>query len=96
MLKGAVQLGARPNVKNTINMVPVDHVAQIVVSASLYPPTSTQGLGVANVTPHPRLTWNAFLACLEDLYDVREVEYNDWREILLKYVEDGEKEEFAA
>lgn len=96
MLKGAVQLGSRPDLTNTVNMVPVDHVAQIVVSASLNPPYAAEGLGVAHVTPHPRLSWTAFLGCLEEYYDVKELPYHDWRQKLLDYVENGEKEEFAA
>lgn len=94
MLKGCVQLGVRPNVSNTINMVPVDHVAQIVVAASLHPPT--EPLGVVHVTPVPRLSWTKFLESLDEFYYVKEVAYEEWRSMLIRYVEQGDKEEFAA
>ncbi|KAL1301752.1 hypothetical protein AAFC00_005953 [Neodothiora populina] len=38
MLKGCVQVGSRPNIRNTINMVPVDHVARLVIAAALNQP----------------------------------------------------------
>ena len=40
MLKGCVQLSTRPNINNTVNMVPVNHVARTVVACAFYPPTS--------------------------------------------------------
>ena len=94
MLKGCVQLGSRPPINNTINMVPVDHVAQIVVSASLDPPSSP--LGVVHVTPQPRLSWSVFLGCLDQWYNVKEEDYEQWCKTLSDYVEQGDKEEFAA
>lgn len=86
MMKGCVQLSSRPNITNTINMVPVDHVARVVVAAAFAPPTSA--LSVCQVTSHPRLTFNEFLGTLQ-LYgfDVPEVGYDTWRASLDKFVE---------
>lgn len=63
MLKGCVQLSSWPDITNTINMVPVDHIARVVVAAACFPPTSP--LGVAQFTSHPRLTSNEFLGTLQ-------------------------------
>jgi L-aminoadipate-semialdehyde dehydrogenase len=56
MLKGCIQLSARPNINNTVNMVPVDHVARIVIATAFHPPRTP--VGVAHVTGHPRLRFN--------------------------------------
>ena len=71
---------------NTINMVPVDHVARVVVAAAFFPPTSS--LAVCQVTSHPRLTFNEFLGSLQLYgYDVPEVDYDTWRVSLDRFVE---------
>jgi L-2-aminoadipate reductase len=50
MAKGCIQLGCRPRIANTVNMVPVNHVARAVVAAALTPPKTP--LGVAQVTSY--------------------------------------------
>ena len=88
MLKGCVQLQSRPDIENTINMVPVDRVARIVVAAALKPPT--EPLGVAQVTPHPRMKFNDFLGSLERHgYEVPRVDYQAWSKSLERYVANG-------
>ena len=88
MLKGCVQLGSRPFIGNTINMVPADHVARTVVACALHPPATP--LGVAHVTSQPRLRFNQFLAMLDFYgYRVKECEYDAWCAKLEKYVSDG-------
>ena len=89
-MKGCVQLSSRPNITNTINMVPVDHVARVVVAAAFCPPKSA--LGVCQVTSHPRLTFNEFLGTLQ-LYgfDVPEIDYDTWRASLNGFVEGSRK-----
>ncbi|KKY28871.1 putative alpha-aminoadipate reductase large [Phaeomoniella chlamydospora] len=85
MMKGCIQLRGRPNINNTVNMVPVDHVARIVVSCAFHPPVTP--LGVAHVTGHPRLRFNQFLAALESYgYDVPLVDYVPWAQSLEEYV----------
>ena len=91
MLKGCIQLSSRPHITNTVNMVPVDHVARVVVACAFHPPET--GLSVAQVTSHSRLRFDEFLSSLENYgYDAPEVEYPKWRDALEKYVSDGEKE----
>ena len=90
-----MQLSSRPNITNTINMVPVDNVARVVVAATFFPPTSP--LGVAQVTSHPRLTFNEFLATLQLYgYDVPKVNYDTWRAILDEFVEDSSEDKEEA
>ena len=91
MLKGCIQLSARPDIANTVNSVPVNHVARVVVAAALNPlPT---GIHVVHVTGHPRLRMNQYLSYLETYgFTVPEVSYDDWKEGLEKYVAAGGQE----
>jgi L-aminoadipate-semialdehyde dehydrogenase len=96
MLKGCVQIKSRPDISNTINMVPVTHVARVVVAASFNPPV--QPLGVAQITSRPRITFNDFLGSLENLgYETPLVTYAQWKQDMENYVADrsGTKEENA-
>lgn len=89
MLKGCIQLSARPHIENTVNMVPVNHVARIVVASALFPLEA--GFGVVHVNGNPRLRFNEYLETLEEYgYRVPEIAYNSWRSQLEKYVGDGE------
>jgi L-aminoadipate-semialdehyde dehydrogenase len=84
MVKGCIQLNCRPRISNTVNQVPVNHVARIVVAAALSPPNTP--LGVAQVTSHPRLTFSEYLSFLEKYgYEAPEVEYEVWSERLKEY-----------
>ena len=92
--KGCVQLGARPKIDNTVNQVPVDHVARVVVAAALHPPKTP--LGVAQVTSHPRLTSSQYLATLQTYgYDVPEVDYRTWANKLEEYAATDSNEQHA-
>ncbi|KAF9698137.1 hypothetical protein EKO04_003866 [Ascochyta lentis] len=96
ILKGCIQLKSRPEIKNTINMVPVTHVARVVVASSFNPPI--EPLGVAQITSHPRITFQQFLGSLESFgYNVPEVPYSAWKNNMEAYVADrsGTKEENA-
>jgi L-2-aminoadipate reductase len=85
MMKGCIQLASRPNINNTVNMVPVDHVARVVAACAFRP--SISPLGVAHVTGHPRLRFNQFLAALETYgYDVPLSDYIPWTGALENYV----------
>ena len=84
MLKGCVQVGSRPDVTNTINMAPVNHVAQKVLAAALQAETGN----VSHVEAHPRLTFNDFLSVLEENgYAVPKESYEVWKGKVEKYVE---------
>ncbi|CAO2651210.1 Nn.00g095070.m01.CDS01 [Neocucurbitaria sp. VM-36] len=96
ILKGCIQLKSRPDITNTINMVPVTHVARVIVASSFNPPISP--LGVAQITSHPRITFNEFLGSLENFgYSVPQVPYAEWKKSMETYVADrsGTKEESA-
>lgn len=94
MLKGCIQLGCRPDIDNTVNMVPTDRIARIVVASALHPPV--EPLGVVQGTSIHRLRFNDFLAALEKYgYTVPQVDYGTWRESLEKYVADGDREMHA-
>lgn len=96
LLKGCIQLGSRPDIENTINMVPVTHVARVVVASSLSPPVTPAG--VAQITSHPRITINTFVGVLEKYgYNVPQVSYAEWKKQMEAYCADqsGNKEEHA-
>ena len=88
MLKGCVQLSARPHIVNTVNAVPVNHVARVVVAAALNPLPG--GVHVVHVTAHPRLRMNEYLAILEYYgYTTPEITYGQWKDELEKFVSAG-------
>ncbi len=91
MLKGCIQLSARPRIINTVNSVPVNHVARVVVAAALNPLPS--GVYVVHVTGHPRLRMNEYLSLLEFYgFRVPEVSYDAWKDELERYVSAGGQE----
>ena len=94
MLKGCVQIGSRPDVTNTINMVPVTHVARLINAMAFWGDKGT----TAHVEAHPRLTFNEFLETLEDYgYAVPREDYASWKQKVVEYVEaeDSKREELA-
>ena len=101
MLKGCVQLGTRPNINNTVNMVPVDHVARTVVACAFHPPVSptgaakeAAGVTVTHITGHPRLRFNQYLSALQTYgYEATLTDYVPWASSLEHYV--SAHEDFA-
>ena len=94
MAKGCVQLGCRPDISNTVNMVPVDRIARLVVASALYPPKSS--VRVVHGTSIHRLTFNQYLSCLATYgYDVPQVDYSVWRQKLEAYVANDKNEMHA-
>ena len=95
MLKGSVQAGCFPDLgPNTINLVPVDYCADVVVSASLGGSMEKQNgvVVVYQTTPHPQLSFNTFLSTLQTCgYDCPMVPYRKWCTSLENYVADDEK-----
>ncbi|KAK0630250.1 hypothetical protein B0T17DRAFT_506736 [Bombardia bombarda] len=88
MLKGCIQLSSRPRIVNTVNAVPVNHVAKVVVAAALNPLAG--GVHVVHVTAHPRLRMNEYLAIMEYYgYKTPEVSYTEWKSELEKFVSAG-------
>ncbi|CEP61522.1 L-aminoadipate-semialdehyde dehydrogenase LALA0_S03e04742g [Lachancea lanzarotensis] len=93
-LKGVVQLGKIPDIRNTVNMVPVDQVARVVTAAGFYPP-SENSLEVAHVTAHPRCLFKDYLYELATYgYSVEVESYDSWRKSLEESVI-GRQEENA-
>lgn len=87
MVKGSAELGSYPDITNRVNMVPVDHVARVVVASALNPP-SEEGVVVAHVTGHPRMRFNAFLGSLSVYgYEVEAQDYPKWKVALENHVE---------
>jgi len=87
MIKGCVQLGQIPAIHNTVNMVPVDHVARVVVACAFFPPASGDASTVAHVTSHPRLRFTGFLGTLATYnYLVSTEDYIPWRIALEKHI----------
>lgn len=92
MLKGCAELGKYPNINNTINMVPVDHVARVVVASALHPPKSDE-LAVVQVTGHPRITFIQFVGALKKFgYEIELEDYVSWKSSLENFVVEGTKE----
>lgn len=86
MIKGCVQLGSIPDIYNSVNMVPVDHVARVVVATAFHPPSSDE-VTVAHVTSQPRIRFNQFLGSLVEYgYKISQADYVPWRIALEKYV----------
>ncbi|CCE73176.1 Piso0_000199 [Millerozyma farinosa CBS 7064] len=86
MLKGCAELGAYPDISNNVNMVPVDHVARLVVASALHPPKKEE-VSVVQVTGHPRIKFNQFLSSLKDFgYEIEIQDYPTWRNSLERFV----------
>lgn len=89
MLKSGNEIGTFPDILNNVNMVPVDHVARVVVATALHPPTHNE-LSVAQVTGHPRIKFNDFLNALNRFgYEVKRQEYAQWKKLLETFVTQG-------
>ncbi|KAG8531758.1 putative NRPS-like protein biosynthetic cluster [Bacidia gigantensis] len=89
MLKGSLQLSCRPAITNTINCVPVNHVARVIVAAA-FNPLPNVGVSVVHVNANPRLRMQEFLGLLQRYgYDVPEVSYETWKQRLEAYVSAG-------
>ena len=86
MVKGCVQLGLVPDINNTVNMVPVDHVARCTALAAVAPlPNATQT--VLHIVANPLPTFNDLLSSLAEYgFTTRQCEYLAWRRELEKHV----------
>ena len=88
MVKGCIQLGLVPDINNTVNMVPVDHVALSTVYAAISPlPEPRNHLSVLHVAAYPRSTFNDLLSSLSEYgFAIERCEYLVWRRLLEKHV----------
>ncbi|QRV97951.1 L-aminoadipate-semialdehyde dehydrogenase [Ceratobasidium sp. AG-Ba] len=100
LVKGCVQLGLVPDMNNTVNMVPVDHVATCVTLAALTAPsastTATTGVGsppfsVLHITARPNVRYNGLFSTLSKYgYNTTQVDYPVWRTRLEQHVIDAQ------
>lgn len=90
LVKGCAQLGFVPDMDNTINMVPVDHVARVTSLAALrgaHVPAGATHATVFHVTSHPTIRYNQFLGALATYgWPVERTEYVEWRTALENHV----------
>lgn len=85
LVKGCIQLGLVPDIHNTINLSPVDHVARISSLSLLR--ADDPSLKVFQVTARPNVRFNEFLSALPKYgYKVQQVEYLIWRTKLEQHV----------
>lgn len=84
LVKGCVQLGLIPDINNTINMLPVDHVARCTVAAAVSSPSD---LKVFHLTARPLPRFNTFLGSLKRYgFSVEREDYLTWRTRLEQHV----------
>jgi L-aminoadipate-semialdehyde dehydrogenase len=86
-------LSAQPRIINTVNSIPANHVACVVVAAGLNPLLG--GVHVVHVTGHPRLTSciNKHPSLLECYgFNIPEVSYDSQKEQLERYALTGGQE----
>jgi len=77
LVKGCIQIGSVPDIHNTINMLPVNHVAKCTVLASL---EDRNPLKVYHLTARPLPRFSSFLATLSHHgYEVSKEDYLTWR-----------------
>ena len=90
LVKGCIQLGLVPDINNTVNMVPVDHVARCCALAAAHPlPAPRNALSVLHVAAAPRPTFNGFLGALAQYgFGTARSEYLHWRRQLERHVMD--------
>lgn len=86
LVKGCIQLGLVPDINNTVNMVPVDHVSRCVTLAAVTP-LPDAALSVLHIIAKPLPTFNNILSSLAEYgFATQQCEYLLWRRKLEKHV----------
>jgi L-2-aminoadipate reductase len=86
LVKGCIQLGLAPDIDNTINMVPVDHVALCITLAAVSPHPGA-GMTALHVRARPLPTYNALFSALSRYgFAAEQCEYLEWRRKLERHV----------
>jgi len=89
LVKGCIQLGRIPDINNTVNMVPVDHVARCTALSALDFPTIPRAARVLHIRANPPIRFNAILGAVGRYgYKVETTEYLIWRRKLEQHVLD--------
>jgi L-2-aminoadipate reductase len=79
LVKGCIQLGLVPDMNNTINMVPVDHVALCTALAAVSP-LHDASMSVLHITACPLPTFNGMLSTLVQYgFPTEPCDYVVWR-----------------
>ncbi|KAJ8093146.1 large subunit of alpha-aminoadipate reductase [Marasmius tenuissimus] len=88
LVKGCIQLGLIPNINNTINMVPVDHVALTTSLAAVSPLVDKHDFSsVLHMVARPLPTFNSMLQTLSKYgFKTTQTEYVAWRGKLEEHV----------
>ncbi|HZI57684.1 MAG TPA: thioester reductase domain-containing protein, partial [Verrucomicrobiae bacterium] len=76
MLKGAIQLGAAPQIATGIPAAPADYVAAVIVKLSMMPESSGKTFHV--IDPQPLLWSQIFQAARDVSLTLKEISYADW------------------
>ncbi|PKY43091.1 large subunit of L-aminoadipate-semialdehyde dehydrogenase [Rhizophagus irregularis] len=85
LIKGCVQLGLVPTIHNTVNMCPVDYVAECVVRISLSSTAASKLVFHITHPPDPSFMFDELFNCLYRYgYTVTETEYIVWRDRLME------------
>ncbi|KAH9822409.1 hypothetical protein DFH28DRAFT_1119375 [Melampsora americana] len=93
LVKGCVQIGAIPDIHNTVNMLPVNEVARLTMLATIRNPND---LKVFHLTARPLPRMNEFLETLKVYgYNVIKEDYLTWRIKLEQSVMDSGPEDNA-
>ncbi|KAF7289871.1 Alpha-aminoadipate reductase Lys1p [Mycena indigotica] len=86
LVKGCIQLGLVPDINNTVNMVPVDHVALCTTLAGISPLAGAP-MSVLHITAQPLPTYNDLLIPLAQYgFETTQCEYLVWRRRLEQHV----------
>ncbi|KAK8854497.1 L-aminoadipate-semialdehyde dehydrogenase [Kwoniella newhampshirensis] len=86
MVKGCLQLGLIPDINNSVNLTPVNHVA-LLASLSTLSSSPTSAFNILHVRGHPTIRFNDLLGALSTYgYEVTQVEYVHWRTKLEQHV----------
>ncbi|KAI0305172.1 L-aminoadipate-semialdehyde dehydrogenase large subunit [Multifurca ochricompacta] len=86
LVKGCIQLGLVPDINNTVNMVPVNHVAFCVALAALSPHPAA-GMTVLHIRARPLPTYNSIFSSISRYgFSAERCEYLVWRRKLEQHV----------
>jgi L-2-aminoadipate reductase len=90
LVKGCIQLGLVPDMNNTVNMVPVNHVARCTVLAALAP-LPDSAMQVLHVQARPLPTYNDMFRALEHYgFATAQCDYLVWRRRLEQHIMDAQ------
>ncbi|KAG0290519.1 large subunit of alpha-aminoadipate reductase [Dissophora globulifera] len=86
LIKGCIELGLVPNMNNTVNLCPVDYVAQCVTAVATTPGSEQPMVYHVTHPIAPPFRFNDFFQLLAKYgYNVQMTEYIAWRTALMEY-----------